>query len=88
MFVNKCKIQECQQSTNIYLAENVAKKWEITREQQDQFAVSSQQKAAQGQKENIFQAEIIPVSVNTRKGMLFWICVNFFNYVFKIEHIQ
>ncbi|CAB3980872.1 acetyl- acetyltransferase, cytosolic-like [Paramuricea clavata] len=49
-------------------AENVAKKWEITREQQDQFAVNSQNKAAKAQKENIFQSEIVPVSITTRKG--------------------
>jgi acetyl-CoA acetyltransferase len=54
---------------NFFKAENVAKQWKITREQQDQFALSSQNKAAQGQKENIFQSEIVPVSITTRKGV-------------------
>ena len=55
----------------------MAKQWEITREQQDEFAVSSQNKAAQAQKENIFQSEIVPVSITTRKGKV--LCT-FFSY--------
>jgi len=49
-------------------AENVARQWEITREQQDAFAVSSQQKAEAAQKANRFREEIIPVTIKTRKG--------------------
>ena len=49
-------------------AENVAQKWQITREQQDQFAAASQQKAAAAQTAGRFKDEIVPVTVKTRKG--------------------
>ncbi|XSG81949.1 MAG: acetyl-CoA C-acetyltransferase [Methyloligella sp. ZOD6] len=49
-------------------AENVAEKWQITREQQDEFAVASQNKAEKAQKEGKFKDEIVPVTVKTRKG--------------------
>ena len=49
-------------------AENVAKQWQITREQQDTFAVKSQNKAEAAQKAGRFKDEIVPVTVKTRKG--------------------
>jgi acetyl-CoA C-acetyltransferase len=49
-------------------AENVARKWQIAREQQDEFAVGSQQKAEAAQKAGKFKAEIVPVTVPSRKG--------------------
>ncbi len=49
-------------------AENVAQKWQITREQQDEFATRSQQKAEAAQKAGRFKDEIIPVTVKGRKG--------------------
>jgi acetyl-CoA C-acetyltransferase len=49
-------------------AENVAKQWQITREQQDQFAVASQNKAEAAQKAGKFKDEIAPVTIKTRKG--------------------
>ncbi len=49
-------------------AENVATKFQITREQQDQFAVASQNKASAAQKSGRFKDEIAPVTVKTRKG--------------------
>src|SRR6266508_4829936 len=49
-------------------AENVAKKWQITRAQQDEFAVASQNKAEAAQKAGKFKDEIVPVTVKTRKG--------------------
>ena len=49
-------------------AENVAKQWQITRQQQDEFAVKSQNKAESAQKAGRFKDEIIPVTVKTRKG--------------------
>ncbi|MGE4247626.1 MAG: acetyl-CoA C-acetyltransferase [Parvibaculaceae bacterium] len=49
-------------------AENVAKQWQITREQQDKFAVASQNKAEAAQKAGKFKDEIVPVTVKTRKG--------------------
>jgi acetyl-CoA C-acetyltransferase len=49
-------------------AENVAAKWQLTREEQDKFATSSQNKAEAAQKEGRFKDEIVPVTVKTRKG--------------------
>ncbi len=49
-------------------AENVAEKWQITREQQDAFAAASQAKAEAAQKSGRFDDEIVPVTVKTRRG--------------------
>jgi acetyl-CoA C-acetyltransferase len=49
-------------------AENVAKQWQITREEQDIFAVNSQNKAEAAQKAGKFKDEIVPYTVSTRKG--------------------
>ena len=49
-------------------AENVAKQWQIGREQQDAFAVASQNKAEAAQKAGKFKDEIIPFVIKTRKG--------------------
>lgn len=49
-------------------AENVAKQWEIDRDQQDAFAVASQNKAEAAQKAGKFADEITPFTVKTRKG--------------------
>ncbi|KAF2991328.1 acetyl-CoA C-acetyltransferase [Methylocystis sp. MJC1] len=49
-------------------AENVAKKWQITREEQDAFAVASQNKAEAAQKAGKFKDEIVPFTISTRKG--------------------
>jgi acetyl-CoA C-acetyltransferase len=49
-------------------AENVAKQWQITRAQQDEFAVASQNKAEAAQKAGRFKDEITPVTIKTRKG--------------------
>jgi acetyl-CoA C-acetyltransferase len=48
-------------------AENVAGKWQITRDMQDEFAVASQNKAEAAQKAGRFDDEVIPVTVKTRK---------------------
>ncbi|GLK79919.1 acetyl-CoA C-acetyltransferase [Methylopila turkensis] len=49
-------------------AENVAQKWQITREQQDEFAVASQNKAEAAQKAGRFKDEIAPVTISSKKG--------------------
>jgi acetyl-CoA C-acetyltransferase len=49
-------------------AENVATKWQITREEQDKFATASQNKAEAAQKAGKFKDEIVPVTIKTRKG--------------------
>ena len=49
-------------------AENVAKEWQITRDEQDKFAVASQNKAEAAKKAGKFKDEIAPVTVKSRKG--------------------
>jgi len=49
-------------------AENVARQWQITRAQQDEFAVASQNKAEAAQKAGRFKDEITPVTIKSRKG--------------------
>src|SRR5690242_18927974 len=49
-------------------AENVAKKWQITRQQQDEFAVPSQNKAEVAIKAGRFKDEVEPVTIKSRKG--------------------
>ncbi|MEZ5775638.1 MAG: acetyl-CoA C-acetyltransferase [Hyphomicrobiaceae bacterium] len=49
-------------------AENVAKQWQITREEQDRFAVASQNKAEAAKKAGRFKDEIAPVTIQGRKG--------------------
>ncbi|MFO3149349.1 beta-ketoacyl synthase N-terminal-like domain-containing protein, partial [Legionella pneumophila serogroup 1] len=47
-------------------AENVAKRWEITREQQDEFAIESHKKAIAAQERLDFNAEISPIEISIR----------------------
>jgi acetyl-CoA C-acetyltransferase len=49
-------------------AENVAREYQITREEQDRFAVASQNKAEEARKSGRFRDEIVPVTVTERKG--------------------
>jgi acetyl-CoA C-acetyltransferase len=49
-------------------AENVARQWQITREEQDKFATASQNKAEAAKKAGKFKDEIVPVTVPGRKG--------------------
>ena len=49
-------------------AENIAARWQITREDQDRFAVASQNKAEAAQTAGRFDAEIAPVTIKGRKG--------------------
>ncbi|WP_062111064.1 acetyl-CoA C-acetyltransferase [Aureimonas sp. AU40] len=49
-------------------AENVARQWQITRDEQDEFAVRSQNKAEAAQKAGRFKDEIVPFTVSSRKG--------------------
>jgi acetyl-CoA C-acetyltransferase len=49
-------------------AENVATKWQLTREEQDEFALASQNKAEAAQKAGRFDDEIVAFTVKTRKG--------------------
>ncbi len=49
-------------------AENVARQWQLTRDEQDSFAVASQNKAEAAQKGGRFKDEIVPFTIKTRKG--------------------
>lgn len=49
-------------------AENLARKWEISREEQDAYALRSQQEAKRAQDAGYFAEEIVPVEVKSRKG--------------------
>ena len=49
-------------------AENIASRWQITREDQDRFAVTSQNRAEAAQKAGKFADEIVPVTIKGRKG--------------------
>jgi acetyl-CoA C-acetyltransferase len=51
-------------------AENIARQWQLSRDEQDQFAVSSQNKAEAAQKAGRFKDEIIPYVIQARKGDL------------------
>ena len=50
-------------------AENLARKYEISREEQDAYALRSQREAARAQSSGLFAEEIVPVEVKTRKGV-------------------
>ncbi|MCH7320601.1 acetyl-CoA C-acetyltransferase [Solibacillus sp. MA9] len=60
-------------------AEKLAEQYEIPREEQDAFAIESNQRAAQAQQDGIFAEEIVPVEVKTRKGTII---------IDKDEHIK
>jgi acetyl-CoA C-acetyltransferase len=49
-------------------AENVAERWQIAREDQDQFALESQQKAARALEQGLFKNEILPVPIPQKRG--------------------
>ena len=49
-------------------AENIARQWQLTRDEQDEFAARSQQKAEAAQSAGRFKEEIVPVTIKTRKG--------------------
>ena len=49
-------------------AENIAEKWKITREQQDEFAVESHRRAVNAIEKGYFKEQIVPVELKTRKG--------------------
>lgn len=60
IFVNLCVV--------LISAENVANQWQISRGEQDQFAVQSQNRAEAAQKAGYFTKEIVPVLVPSKKG--------------------
>jgi len=61
----------CEKSENYHMgitAENINEQWRITREEQDEFAFQSQQRAAKAIAEGKFKDEIVPVTIKLKKG--------------------
>ena len=61
----------CEKSENYHMgitAENINEQWRITREEQDEFAFRSQQRAAKAIAEGKFKDEIVPVTIKSKKG--------------------
>ncbi|MFK7768517.1 MAG: acetyl-CoA C-acetyltransferase [Mariniblastus sp.] len=60
-----CSFESCHMGMH---AEHIANKFNVTREDQDQFALTSQQRAAKAMADGVFADEIVPVTVPNRKG--------------------
>jgi acetyl-CoA C-acetyltransferase len=60
-----CSFESCHMGLH---AEHIARKHDVTREDQDQFALLSQQRAAKAMADGVFADEIVPVTVKHRKG--------------------
>ena len=60
-----CSFEACHMGMH---AEHIARKFNVTRQDQDKFSVTSQQRAAQATADNVFAEEIVPVNVKHRKG--------------------
>ena len=60
-----CSFESCHMGMH---AEHIAKKFNVTRQDQDEFAATSQQRAAAAQKDGVFADEIVAVTVKHRKG--------------------
>lgn len=60
-----CAFESCHMGLH---AEHIAKKFDVTREDQDQFAFNSQQRAAKAMDDGVFTDEIVPVTVKHRRG--------------------
>lgn len=69
-------------------AENLAEKYSITKEEQDQFALGSQNKAEAAQKAGAFDKEIVPVVIKTRKGDVVVDKDEYIKYGVTIESLQ
>jgi acetyl-CoA C-acetyltransferase len=69
-------------------AENVAKKYEVTRREQDEFAAASQQKAEAAQKAGKFKDEIVPVEIVSRKGTTMFDADEFIKYGTTVESLS
>lgn len=67
----------------IFAAENVAKKYNVSREAQDRYATQSQNRCEEAQKNGYFDAEVTPVEITTRSGMFVFWC-SFESYVFLL----
>jgi acetyl-CoA C-acetyltransferase len=69
-------------------AENIATKWQISRDEQDEFAVASQNKAEAAQKASKFADEITPVLVKTRRDEVTIDCDEYIKHGVDIAALQ
>ena len=60
-----CSFESCHMGMH---AEHIGQKFSVTRQDQDEFAATSQQRAAAAQQQGVFADEIVPVTVKSRKG--------------------
>lgn len=67
LIVIECCLHELFIKT-IFTAENIAEKYDISREQQDKYALESQKRTAEAQKNGVFKDEITPVEVKIRRN--------------------
>ena len=68
-------------------AENIAKKYGITREQQDEFALNSQKKASKASKDGLFKNEIVPIDLQTKKEIIKFEDDEFIKHDTKIQNL-
>jgi acetyl-CoA C-acetyltransferase len=68
-------------------AENVAQQWQITRDQQDEFAVESQKRASKAKSEGIFKDEIVGVEIKTRKETVVFYCDEYIKDNVQLEKL-
>lgn len=69
-------------------AENIAEKYQISREDQDEYAYQSQQKAIKAQEQGLFEAEIAPVTVQSRRGDLIVTEDEYINHNTSLEKLS
>lgn len=69
-------------------AENIAEKYQISREAQDEYAYQSQQKAIKAQEQGLFEAEIAPVTVQSRRGDLIVTEDEYINHITSLEKLS
>ena len=69
-------------------AENVAQQWQITRQMQDEFAVTSQHKAEAAQKSGKFKAEIVPITIKQKKADVVFYTYEYIRAGATIEAMQ
>lgn len=69
-------------------AENIAEKYQISREAQDEYAYQSQQKAIKAQEQGLFGAEIAPVTVQSRRGDLIVTEDEYINHNTSLEKLS
>ncbi|MFU8792918.1 MAG: acetyl-CoA C-acetyltransferase [Acholeplasmataceae bacterium] len=68
-------------------AENLVEKYQLTREEQDQFAFESQEKAKQAQQSGRFKDEIVPITIPSRKGDIIFDQDEYINYQTSLEKL-